>query len=307
MKSYVVPLLLLASLPAMGQYSPESFDRALSDLDSAIEKGQANAAKNLPGKWSVNTSSHTYSISTAPLNEYLSEPDIEAAHAWIAELRDHVTSFESNAPQPTDDPRKTLKEILSRSEFKSARSPSLLERLLAPVREWIGKWLRRVFEFAAQHPAESKFLFWALVLGAAGTLRAFLIRYWTSADRIPSLPVPLPLRRTLQSWQEWMAEARSASGRGDYRQAIRCSYWAGISRLQQERSIRIDFADTPRERLRLLAEPPRNGAPLRPEQWTPLSHISQRFERSWYANLPTDADEAAKSFEEAEALGCRAD
>ncbi len=106
-----------------------------------------------------------------------------------------------------------------------------------------------------QHPTASKFLFWTVMLGAAATLCAFLIRYWTRADRIPSLPTPSPLQRTLRSWQEWMTDARDASANGDYRQAIRCAYWAGISRLQQDRSIRIDFADTPRERLRLLAEP----------------------------------------------------
>lgn len=307
MKGRFALLLLIATLPVAGQYSPESFDRALSDLDSTIEREDGAVAASLPDQWSVDSASHTYSVPTGPLRNLLKESNLPAAHAWIADLRDHVSSYRLSHVLLGSDSRQALQEILSRSEFKSEEEPSPLSRLFAPIREWWVEFMRSIFQFAAQHPTGSQILFWTLVVAATAALFTLLLRFWIRADRMPSLPVPGPIEPTVQSWQKWLASARSAFARADYRETIRCAYWAGISRLQQDRRIRIDLADTPRERLRFLTDPPQSGKPLPPDKLMPLASISQRFERGWYAKLPVDAEDAAQSLRDTEALGCRVD
>jgi len=310
MKAFAVPAFILLSLcwPAAAQsYTPEAFSAELGRLEAAIERDPAGALAGLPSGWDVATETNRYSIPAAALTDQLRRSDLNAARTVISSMRRQIDTFRSSSPQTDARPRTALKAILARPEFKDVAPPNAWQLFVERVRAWILDWLNRIFTYAAQHPTGSQILFWTLIIASIVALGTWLVRLWTTADRIRSLAEPLPPEHKLLSWQEWLTAAREAAAKGDHRQAIRCAYWAGVARLQQDRTIRINFTDTPRERLHLLAQPSRLGSPLPAEQLAPLTSITHSFERCWYAKLPVNAEEVARSFENLEALGCQAD
>ena len=74
------------------------------------------------------------------------------------------------------------------------------------------------------------------------------LRRGAATERV--VPPVLPV--SAKEWTVWMAEAREAALRGNWRDAIHLSYWAGISFLEIAGMWRPDRARTPREYLRLL-------------------------------------------------------
>ena len=290
------------ALPLAAQtYTPESFAAELGKLETALNQDAAPA--QLPEQWSVETPTRTFSISPAKLRERLAKSDREVALGHIAQMRRQAESY-SLPPAEYPDPRGAVQKILARSEFAESAPPSALEQMSARIQAWIQDLISRISRYAA---AGSEFLFWLIVTVAMGGLGIWLFRALREAERIMPLPRTRGPQAELQSWQAWLADARAAAAAGDHRQAIRCAYWAGIARLQQDRAMHIDFTDTPRERLRLLAKPGRRGGDLAPDKLQPISEITRQFERTWYAALPATSDDAARSLASLEALGCRAD
>ncbi len=298
--------LLLASA-CWAQYTPQSFSAELDALDRSIDDNMAATSASLPTQWYIDAENHSYAISTEPLKTRLKESHSAAAHQWVARMRQQVQSFNVPQTRSASTDADALKAILARPEFKAVAPPSALELLWQRFIVWLGEWLRRLFEFAAQHPTGSQVLFWTLVAAAVLGLGRWLYIIWERTDQIPSLPEPLPLEHKLLSWQEWLAAAREAAAKGDHPQAIRAAYWSAIARLQQDRALRINLTDTPRERLRLLRKPTRKSAPLPAAQLEPLTGITTNLERFWYAKLPIHADDVTRTFEHLEALGCKAD
>jgi hypothetical protein len=304
------PLLaavFLASVAWAQPYTPESFAAELDRLDSALDQSMAETSNRLPGEWYVNAERHSYAISTGPLKERLRESHSASAREWIAGMRQQVQSFNTPQIRDGDDDQATLKAVLARPQFKAVGLPSAIELLWRRFMAWLGEWLGRLFAFAAQHPTGSQVLFWTLVAAAVLGLGGWLYAVWERAGRIPSLPASPPLEHKLLSWQEWLLAAREAASKGDHRQAIRSAYWSAVARLQQDGALRINLTDTPRERLRRLAQPGRKSVPLSAAQLDPLTTITTTFERYWYAKLPVHSDDVVRAFENLEALGCKAD
>ena len=301
-------LLYCVSAPAQAQpYSPESFAAELDNLERSLDQGAAPVAAGLPEEWEVNTATHSYSIPSDALKTHLRESKLDSARDWIAQTRNHVQSFIITSPQNSARDKEALRAILARPEFKDVAPPNMVQRWMQSLQAWINQWLSRIFQLAAQHPTGSQVLFWTVISAAVLALGFWLYNLFERTDRIPTPHDPPSLEHKLLSWQEWLLAARDAAAKGDHRQAIRNGYWVAIARLQQDRAARINFTDTPRERLRLLAQSSRKVAALPATQLEPLSRITTSLERFWYAKLPVNADDVAQSFENLEALGCKAD
>jgi len=297
--------LILTAVPLAAQtYTPESFDDELARIDRQIESSNT---PQLPDNWQVRAGSRDFTISTAPLRGFFrgangSSPD--EARAWIATTRRDVASF--NAPRPPSKPaRPQLDEILARAEFKPPRPPSAMEQFWQRVRDWAGDILRRIFDVAAQHPTEARILFWGLITGIVMLLGWYLSKFFRPPTEGSHLPTP-PRAVVLKTWQEWMRSARAAAARGAFREAIHDGYWAGIARLQLERTIQIDLSDTPRERLHSVTESTRRYRPLPASELASLTAVTNSFERVWYADLPATAEDVDRAFNHLETLGCKA-
>ncbi len=297
-------VLLMAAWPLSAQtYTQDSFPLELRRWEQLATTDPHAASEQLPSQWTVQTDTHTYSISTQPLRDRLTGPEPQSARLWIEQLRRQTESFRGEATRDDEKDRATLQAILARPEFKKAEEPTAWDRLSGRFRAWLQDWLTRIFAYAAQHPTGSQFLFWTLISGSVVALGAWLLHLFAQTDPLIRLPNAPALQHPLLSWQEWLAEARKAAANGDHDQAIRCAYWAAIARLQLERPMRINFSDTPRERLRFLASPSRLAA----ERLQPLTEITRSFERCWYAKLPAGEDDVSRTLRNLETLGCRAD
>jgi hypothetical protein len=119
------------------------------------------------------------------------------------------------------------------------------------------------------------------------------LRATTKVETI--LPESLPI--SAREWTVWLADARDAGRRGNWREAIHLAYWAGISFLESQGAWRPDAARTPREYLRLIS--------AANERRPILSTLTRKFELVWYAGHAADEHAFAETLEELEKLGCR--
>ena len=101
-----------------------------------------------------------------------------------------------------------------------------------------------------------------------------------------------------------MFAAREAAGRGDYRLAIHCAYWAGIGRLQDIGALSPDRAKTPREYLRALVRTKLVEPETFPARQKALSALTTRFEKIWYGYQIATEAEFRDSLTQLETLGC---
>jgi hypothetical protein len=286
---------------------PFGTEEAQREFDLAIDRDPKGVASRLPDTWGIPSPEGEIRVPTDALAEHLKNSDTTAAHRWVAELRQHADSASSAAPRDAKADRKALDAILARKEFRPNKPPNAWQRFVQAVQDALGDWFRSLTEFATAHPAASKLLFWSLVTLAIAALLLFLYKMWTHGDAIPALPLASTVQPELQDWRKWARDAKAAAERSDYRQAVRCAYWAGVARLIEDRPTHISFTDTPRERLQVLARPLRNRAALPAEQMEPLRRMTTKLERHWYAKQEADRQDAQHAFEDLEALGCKLD
>jgi|HubBroStandDraft_6_1064221.scaffolds.fasta_scaffold127782_2 hypothetical protein len=293
-----------------GGLTPRELSSQLAQLDKQLKikpsKEQfADLQRALPSDWQIQTPDRTYSVSTQPLRRLLNPDNLDDARAYIATLREQLDTGETVVPASSN-ARAELDRILADSRFHQVRQPSPWELWRQRVNAWLLRQVQKLVLAVARHPIGAKFVFW-LVLAGAVTLLAFVIyRMFMRNDRIDSLH-PEAVRMRSRSWQEWIRAAREFAARGDYREAIHATYWAGIKRLQDANALPLDRAKTPREYLRALA------APRAPEQESnekykdPLAKLTTNLELAWYANRRAGSAEFAETLQQAEALGCRLD
>jgi hypothetical protein len=205
-------------------------------------------------------------------------------------LQDAVTRLHADLAQagerPAQEPdhtreRATMQEVLAEREFRGLKQPDARDSLL----ERANRWLNNLFEGVDKLRTHSRWigrsLIWSFLLGVGVGLAWSLLqleRRW----RIRLLPEndgPAPDAASARDWQLWMADAREAAGRGQWRQAIHFLYWAVISRLEAKRLWPADRARTPREYLALVA-PDDARKPG-------MASLTLTFERSWYGGRET--------------------
>lgn len=190
------------------------------------------------------------------------------------------------------------REVLSRGEFRRVRAPGLRETWSDRILRWIGDFIRKLGEKTPDMHVVSRTLLWGFI-AVAVLLVAFIFKSYLEqqeaevAWKLSGGVAPL----SAKSWHAWLKDARAAAASGDWRQAVRFGYWAGISALESAGAWRPDRARTPREYLRLIdAKHQHRGT---------LNTMTQRFERVWYAQQPAtqaDFEETVRGLEE---LGCR--
>ncbi len=256
--------------------------------------------KQIPSVWRVQTSQQTFEVSTewlrSDLIELRDDPDEEDQDSIVERLkslRSEAATFEDTPPDSSRK-RAQLNGILAAEEFHNIHGPTWLERLKQRVEEFLIHLLGRTLA-SSVIPAIGNVTVYGLIVVAV-----LLLAYWmyrsirNGAELETILRHPLPV--SSKEWTLWMAEARAAADRGNWRDAIHLGYWCGVSFLEAQGLWRPDYARTPREYLRLL--------PSSSEHHPTLVALTRSFEVIWYGKKEADADAFSQTLAQLEKLGC---
>jgi Domain of unknown function (DUF4129) len=256
--------------------------------------------KQIPTAWRVQTDKQTFDVSSewlrSSLIELRNDPD-KATQDLILEhlenLRSEAATFET-PPANTSERRAQLNRILAAREFADVHSSSWLGRLKERIQQFLIRLLGRAFD-SSVIPTIGNVTIYGLI-----TVAVLLLAYWMyrsirkSGELESILPYPLPV--SSKEWALWMAEARAAAERGNWRDAIHLGYWCGVSFLEAQGLWRPDYARTPREYLRLL--------PSSSEHHSTLVALTRSFEVVWYGKQEANADTFSQTLAQLEKLGC---
>lgn len=326
MRRSFLPLLILLvfteSPPSLGQdqpsrpqradsasatYDRDSFGEELRRISDLLKKKPskpelAALRSSLPRRWTVSSQEGYFSISSEPLRDQLTAASRENAEAWVNHLAEEI---EYSAMPATSSPqaRGDLEQILKRPEFEAVRPPSPWELFRERVEAWIERIFLKLFGGIARYPLGGQILFWFLVVAAVGVVAMWVFRFFASRDRVNILP-PSVAVTAVRTWQEWIRAAREAAKDGNFREAVHSAYWAGISRLEDLGAVPKDRTKTPREYLRLVAEPDSGLLAPEPAHRQPLTALTIGLERAWYANRGAGPEDFRESLSHLEALGC---
>ena len=338
--SIVCPFLVLLFVPAMrgaaGEarqdsaaptvsgaiaYSDAStFGAELQRIGNAIEIEKANPAglavlrKDLPSHWEVTTGEHHYFISAEPLNGLLLDAEkakdaksmaAKASEAadWAFDLANQVNAYARAQSGAASSTRAVLERILSRREFGGVKGPSAWDLFRQRISRWILDVLSGIFRQIGRYPMGATIFFWVLIVAVVLWLALILFRYWTRRAALEELQAPDSVA-FVRTWQEWIQAAREAAGRGDYREAIHSTYWAGISYLEDSEVVRKDRTRTPREYMRLVSNSTQLVATGRKTREA-LAALTVVLEQVWYGRRPANNQDFANALQSVEALGCQ--
>jgi Domain of unknown function (DUF4129) len=247
--------------------------------------------QSLPAQWDVRAGDETFRVSTAWLDSALEQI---AAHpaASAAEWRDIQTRLDflrqqaeelesaSNGP-PSAEARQKLDAIFRRREFRGLAGPGPLElwwrRLVDRIDEAIA-WLIARLHLGALSGNVAAYALIAVAL-------VFLSLWgWRSlAARMRQAEMVEEINPPGGDGRVWASDALAAAQRGEFREAIRCGYWAAVARLEEQGVLSSNRSRTPREMLRLVANDAREQPPFR--------ELTRSFELVWYGyRQPSPAD-----------------
>ena len=264
----------------------------------------SSIAACLPPSWKVNEQGTEISVSTQRIKDEIVETagaidpvkrqeKLTGLQNRLRVMREQLSAY-SNAPYQNE--RTKASEILARGEFNKLSSPGLMAR----IQDWINRQIRDFFTaFFRVLPDTTPYFRvagWALVLLAfALVMRALLKLLWDDRAQVKLDATSGHVSAT--HWTDWLASARAAAELGDWREAIRFTYWGAVSHLEQQGCWTPDRARTPREYLRLLKD---TG-----ERRNLLTDVTRKFERAWYAQRSATEIEYREVLSNVEALGCR--
>jgi hypothetical protein len=294
---------------ADGAYEAASFAAELQSardvLDATPASGDLEKLRDsLPPYWTVKTSGNTYVISSAYLREQLNGGKRDAAKAWVYHTLREVQSYSVQQKKSAGDARAELNKILAGNEFAAVHPPSAWDLFRQRLAAWINRLLYKIFGGLERYPIGGRILFWAVVIVAVGFIALWLFRFMARRDRMDSL-LTGEIASVSRTWQEWLRMAREAAARRDFREAVHSAYWAGIARLEDTGVVPKDRTKTPREYLRLVAESSGQELVDRPIYRAPLTELTKRLERIWYADRGAAAEDFAETLKQLEVLGCR--
>jgi hypothetical protein len=260
---------------------------------------------SIPEEWEVQTSSGNFDLNNEDLRyklqRYASSPKDRGE---ILPEMEFQTETQLMGAREFDHPpdasvRHKLDAILQAREYGSVtRTQSPLEKLKDLAIDWLIRVFSQFFRAAAAHPQMSKVLLWSIIglviLGFVVWLY-FLLRR-TSRDEYAYPQGDVMPAHSHKHWQQWLREARAAAERADWREAVHFAYWSGISYLDSTHAWKPDAARTPREYIRMLADPIRRE---------PLEALTRRFEFVWYAQQSASSEDFQFSLAQLERIGCR--
>jgi hypothetical protein len=289
-------------------YDAKSFALELHRLTAVLQKKPSTnemvaLRDSLPRRWNVSTPEGTYSVSSEPLRNHLTALSNAQAHEWIENLAAEVEASTKAPAASTTQASAELDHILARQEFKGVRPPNAWDLFRQRMAAWLESMLLKLFGSIGRHPIGGRIVFWLIMIGAVVFVALWLIRFLQSRDRMDTLASSTSVIAP-RTWQEWIRLAREAANRGDYREAVHSAYWAGIVRLEDSGVFPRDRARTPREYLRLVNNPSPGELAPRPMHREPLTALTSRLERIWYANRGAGPEDFQDSLRQLEALGC---
>jgi hypothetical protein len=299
------------SQPAEKVYDAKSFAAELQRLDAELqEKPTAASVKDLrdtlPPSWNLSTPEHSYSISTKPLRDQLNGTSAGKALTWIEHLQVEIQSAQQAEGQPLANAHAHLNKILAGKGFEGVRPPTYLELFRERASAWLQRMSLKLFSGLSRHPIGAQALFWVVLIAGVGFIALWIFRYISGRDSMNFFQ-PGTTTVTTRTWQEWIRAARDAAARGDFREAVHSAYWAGISRLEETGTLPRDRTKTPREYLSLVDTQPRGtevAGPAAEDYKKPLTALTSRLERIWYANRMARLEDFDDTLRQLEALGC---
>jgi hypothetical protein len=168
--------------------------------------------------------------------------------------------------------------ILATREFNTTAIPSLRERILAWIFEWLDRIFSHVAAFGARSPWIAPLLEWLLGTVASALLLAWVFRNLQRQRRHMAIATARQIEQSEERISNWLREAEACAARGAFRDAVHCLYWASIATLEGRRLWQPDRSRTPREYLRLL-DPSSPVSPI-------LRRQTRSFETIWYGLRP---------------------
>ncbi len=311
--TYVLVVLLFVSAnccadsPDDNKISVSEYRVQLQQLEAASEKlsGSNEAVpptlRVLPPTWHVRTDHGDFDISTEGLRRQIHNYEKEnnpdnalAIHRHLQNLVREIDGFEQE-PADISNSRSQLNAILAQREFRDVSGPTWLDRFRRWLLETLIHLLQRLFGMSSI-PNISKYFVYGLMGVAVAVLGYIAYRtIWRGQEQTAIVPKDLPV--SAKEWAIWLAEARAAAAKGEWRDAIHLAYWAGISFLERQGFWKPDRARTPREYLRLLS-----GSS---EHRETLSALTRIFELAWYARRNASEADFSRTLAELEKLGCR--
>lgn len=258
----------------------------------------------LPPAWDVRAEGKSFKVSTNWLDAALAEIQVHPEKAkaiWRAIgrrldfLRAQAAALESPATTPAPGTaRDRLAGIFKRSEFRGLSGPGPLARWWRRVMGWIGEHIAQLLKRLHLGALTGNMVAYVLI-GVAVVLLALWL--WRSlAGRARQLELEFEPGEPAQDARRWLAEARAAADRGEYREAIHCGYWAAVMHLEGLGAVPRDPSLTPRELARLLES--------RPGERGPFSELTARFERVWYGYRAPTAGDWESMRAQLERIGC---
>lgn len=296
---------------------PQRLELDLTAYSTSLEQWLSSAAglearpdgagalrQALPASVSVQVREERVEVSTEWLRASVAEFERDPAkrkqiagdiQQRLALMREEARSLET-AAAPLPGARAKLDEILSRREFRSVRPPNWFDRLRDQLTLWLYRLLEKLFGGLRGYPAAGELAVWAVIAVALAILVLWLKRALESAAKADA-PVHLEAEHIAgRSSAQWMADALAAAGRGDYREAVHCAYWAAISRVEEAGVVKPDRARTPREHLRRI---PQTYA-QRPQ----VADLTRSFEVIWYGYQAASAADFQQARAQLEQMGC---
>jgi hypothetical protein len=205
-------------------------------------------------------------------------PDAKRA-ALMATVQSHLDADLADLEFPPAAPdfstaRNDADAILAGREFNTSTQPSLRDRIMAVLFNWLDRMLSHVAAFGSRSPWLGPLIEWILAAVACALLLVWAFR----TVRRQRVRMQLEADRQIQQVDErvlnWMREAEENAAHGRFRDAVHCLYWASIVALEGRRLWQPDRARTPREYLRLV------------DPASPVSSLLRRqtssFETIWY-------------------------
>jgi hypothetical protein len=172
--------------------------------------------------------------------------------------------------------RATMQEVLAGREFRGLKQIDARDSLMEKVNRWLNRLYEGVDKLRTRSRLIGRALIWGFLLAVGVGLAWWLLqmeRRWR-IRLLPEIEAPAADAASARDWQLWMADAREAAQRRNWREGIHFLYWAVISRLESKRLWPADRARTPREYLALMAPD---------DVRTPrLAELTPMFERTWY-------------------------
>jgi len=312
-------LVLALALCAPAQQSDEPVPLTLEGYQAELERiaaglerlsqhpQQAPALRaSIAERWTIATSSRNFQSDNNWLRYALigferAKPEERAS--TLRALRERLAGMRAEAQAyaaaPAADPgaAERLRSILARHEFREVRGPSAWDKLKARIARFVYDLLERILSKIPARPQVGQTVVWVIIAVAAALLALWLYRRLRRRDRAPEQREIIPFAPSAKNWRRWLAEARAAAERGDWRDAVHLAYWSAISRLEEDGAWVPDRARTPREYLRLLSEASGNRSVL--------TDLTGRFEAIWYGNRPAGPPEFQAAVAGIERLQCR--